>query len=227
MKDISKINVRHFLNRNLPTKVGDKVLYPTYVKITFQRKSTEIKSTINKSFESENDSEFCFSPTLAYESKMIQHFVEKGFRTLGDKFSLRGIAEICRKYHDKRIKDLFESFVTNDFNLSIFDIDNNLGRVIIWRNQNLPLSLYYDAAIKLFDNHKDIVKYKSQFEIIRDIESIIFAGFGELLEQRIIFWQFGTTKDMFLLEAKVKGLSEQRINSVISMIDSELYKLEQ
>lgn len=226
MKDISKITVKHFLNKNLPVSQGDKLLYPVYIKITFQRKSTEIKSTIHKLYADSLENYHLFNDLdFVYESFMIKHFVTKGYQELGDKFTLRGIASLCRNYNEKRIKDLFNGIVFNEFDDYLCTNRPKFWLMLGNRIPSVDSFTYFEAALKLLDNDPFIVKLKDKFEILRDIESVEFPGFGQLQEQRLPFWQFGTAKQMFVIEAQTLGYSQERIQKIISVIDFEIQKL--
>lgn len=226
MKDISKITVKHFLNKNLPVKQGDTILFPVYIKITFQRKSTEIKSTIHKLYADSLDNYRLFNDIdFVNEAVMIQHFVTKGYQELGDKFTLRGIASLCRNYNEKRVKDLFINIVFDEFDNYVTIQKSKFSMILCNRIPSVSSYTYYEAALKLLDNDLNIVKLKDKFQIIKDIESIEFAGFGKLQEQRLPFWQFGTAKEMFELEAQNKRFSKQRISQIIEAIDFEIKKL--
>jgi len=226
MKVISKITVKHFLNKNLPVTQGETILFPVYIKITFQRKSTEIKSTIHKLYADSLENYRLFNDIdFVNEAVMIQHFVTKGYQEFGDKFTLRGIASLCRNYNEKRIKDLFKSIVFDEFDNYVNLQKSKFSMILSNRIPSVSSYTYYEASLKLLDNDLNIVKLKDKFQLIKDIESIEFAGFGKLQEQRLPFWQFGTAKEMFELEAKSKRFSKQRISQIIDAIDFEIKKL--
>ncbi len=226
MKDISKITVKHFLNKNLPVTQGETILFPVYIKITFQRKSTEIKSTIHKLYADSLENYRLFNDIdFVNEAVMIQHFVTKGYQEFGDKFTLRGIASLCRNYNEKRIKDLFNGIVFNEFDDYLCTKRPKFWLLLGNRIPSVDSYTYYEAALKLLDNDPFIVKLKDKFEILRDIESVEFPGFGQLQEQRLPFWQFGTAKGMFEIEAESKRFSKQRISRIIESIDFEIQKL--
>lgn len=226
MKDISKINVRHFLNKNLPVVLdNNEKAYPLYVKITFKRKSTEIKSSLNLYVkESESDRIDSITDTV-YEQYMITHFVTLGYETLGEKFNLRGIANICRSYSGKLIADLMNTYVMNEFDDYFTQSDSEFKTIFINRNSQTNLSTYYQAAIVLFPNNEQLLQMKYKFDIVREIELFTIQGLGKLIEQRVVSWHFGLTKELFVVNAQGLQMPKERIDKIISIIETELLKL--
>ena len=226
MKDISKINVRHFLNRNLPFILdNNETAYPLYVKITFKRKSTEIKSSLNIYVKESESDHIDRINDAVYEQHMITHFVTIGYENLGEKFNLRGIANICRSYSGKVISDLMNSFVMNEFDEFFKQSNSEFNSIFINRNNDTNFSTYYQAAIVLFPNNEKLLQMKHKFEIVRDIELLTIEGLGKLREQRIVSWHFGLTKELFMINAQASNMAKERIDEIIFIIETELLKL--
>jgi len=224
MKDISKISVRHFLNKNLPLILdNNEKAYPLYVKITFKRKSTEIKSSLNL-YVKESDRIDKIQDTF-YEQCMITHFVTLGYEVLGDKFSLKGIANICRSYSGKRIADLLNTYVMNEFDEFFKQSNSEFNSIFIYRNNETCFYTYYQAAIILFPNNEKLLQMKHKFDIVRDIELFTIQGLGKLSEQRVVSWHFGLTKDLFSINAQSVNMPNDRISEIITVIENELLKL--
>lgn len=210
MQKIGKINVRHFLNTNLAPslEINDIPCYSLYVKVTFQRKSTEIKSIIGNSFFSIESAYDEYKELIDAEVNMIQSLVEDGYNKLGDKFSLRGISTICKSYHNKSVSDILDSYIFNEYNQIIIKLRSKFGRVLTFRIPRIKSSLYFEMALKLLENPIPIMHLKEKFDVVDIIEKARISNVS------IVEWKYGNIKN------KVKLPQE-----IISIIDNEIEKL--
>jgi len=229
MEEISKISVKHFLNKNI-TRTSEKGTkkYPVYVKVTFQRKSTEIKSFVF--FTSMTEYEFKTTPQHKFnqEVEMIQYFVKKGFLEQGDSFTVKGISEICKEYNKRMIRDIFKNYVLNDFDIYLnTQITKDLFvPIVLLRHEHAPVTLYYMTALKLLTDKKGLMQFEDRFEIVKLIDLIKIPGYGHLSAIDFFNWQFGDVKPQFIHEAKtVYELEESTISKIISVIDNGIDQL--
>jgi len=239
MKDFSKITIKYFINKNLAPvngitgsiANGKEILYPNeyplYFKVTFKRKSTEVKSIIDCGFISVDDAKSKYESLMQTETKMIEHFVETGYEVLGDKFSLRGIGDLCKRYHQRYIYDVFDSYVLNEFDKIVSKIDSPLKNVLCLRLPKVPSKIYFDIANKMLEDNSTIDHLKNKFEKIGTIEHIKLPN-NELLSQtRIVDWEFGNAKELFSKYALKHGISNELKKEIIEIIDNEIIKLKQ
>lgn len=84
-KEIGKITIKHFFNKQIKN-------FPLYVKITFQRKSTQMKSLCEFKFENSVIVYTYHLPFLKAERELILYTILNEYRK-GDKFSLKGIPD--------------------------------------------------------------------------------------------------------------------------------------
>src|SRR5690606_34567404 len=140
---------------------------PVYIKVTFQRKSTEIKSFIF--YSSMTEYEFKTTPSAKFEQEtaMIEFFVRKGYSVQGDEYSLKGIAEVCKEYLKMHIKDIYKLYVLNNFDTYLSEINEPFKYIILHRNEQVPTILYFMGALKLFSDKKGLMQFEEQFEIVK------------------------------------------------------------
>jgi hypothetical protein len=228
MKDMSKISVKHFLNKNITvsTRNGNFQKYPVYIKVTFQRKSTEIKSIIFNSFM--NDYEFKTTPKESFkkEAAMIEFFVKKGYSEQGDDFTLKGISDTCKEYKKILIRDIYKLYVLNDFDKYLEQITDPFSLVVKLRHEYVPTTLYFMSAIKLLSDKNGVLQFEHQFNIVKLIDFIKIPNYSHLSIIDIFNWQYGDVKRAFIKEAKsVYKLNENEISEIISVIDTGIEQL--
>jgi hypothetical protein len=234
MKPISKITVKHFINDSLHWSGGvlggynafgkfDKDLkaYPIYVKITFLRKTTQIKSLINGDFYTIDKVKKEHSDQMEAEARMIEDVITKEYSLQGDLFSLKGISDKCSPYKGNFYDAFIESYLWKEFSNAILKTRSPFMRLLLQRFPNVPAIIHYDAATKLLGDIPAFEKLKSKFATFKDIETI-FSKNGYLQGIQVFEWKFGKAKDLFGSYALKKGFSFRNVSEMVDIIDKQI-----
>ena len=236
MEDISKITVKHFLNTTLASKVGGlieidskgkeikKDLYQLYVKITFMRKTTQIKSIVNNSFFTIEDAYNDYSELIKAETKMIEDLIENEYIRLKNNFTLKGIGDKCKKYSGDFKENIFDLYIWKDFNKAILKSRSKFMRLLLYRFKNIPAMTYYDAAIKLIGEIAELTKLKPKFINFEKIEEIMRTD-EKLQELKVIEWKYGSAKEYMSHIALGNGISFKEVSEIVNIIDKEIEKI--
>lgn len=234
MNKVSKITVKHFINTSLKGSKefmekytfsddqGKKIkmeplFYPLYVKITFQRATTQMKSLYELDFTSIGEAEFKLGELLSIETEMITDVITGEYKRLGSKFLLKGIPDKCRIY-SRSIKDLFlKRMLMDEYNALITKSDSKYKPLLIWSSLDIPAEVYYDAAIKLLDEKSQIHKLKNKFELCSQFHRI--SEKNNLGNSMLLEWKYGAKKEKFHYDALKFGLTNKQINMIINSLD--------
>lgn len=236
METLSKITVKHFLNpRVIPSDyilgglneegVQDDNLipHPLYVKVTFKRNSTEIRSILRKDFYSLFEIKREDKDLMEVESRMIEDVISKDYKKLGDKFSLKGIKKRSEYYEKDLIEHFSNEFLWNDYQKLIVKSRSEFARLLLNRDPSVPISTYLKAAMMLIPEDKGLGKFQSQFDVLEQINSIFrkLKGHGLII---IASWKYGKTKDHFASIGLQMGLGFAKVQKLTALIDSVIEK---
>lgn len=233
MNNLSKITVKHFLNTNLASSSDfqetDKKLrrvdtpYPLYVKITFMRKTTQMKSIVDDYFSSINEAFSKHGNLLNAEINLIENIIAKEYKSAKQAFVLKGIGDTCKKYYDINIEVLLNNYIWNDYLKIIKASRTQFMRLLLQRLPNIPSMVYYEAALKLIGKNDQLVKLKDKFEKTGMLENVRIDN-KKLTDIRIIEWQYGKVKDNLRLYLLNKGNNQKLVSQLIKIIDDEIIK---
>ena len=231
MEKLSKITVKHFLNpRVTPSDYilggfneegvhdEDLIPHPLYVKVTFKRTSTEIKSILRKEFCSLFEIKKEDRDLMEVETRMIQDIIAREYQRLGDKFSLKGIKKKAEYYEQDLIEQFSNDFLWDDFNKILLKSRSEFSRLLLIRNSSVSAVTYIKAAVKLIPGDKGLEALQDRLEVMDQINRIFhkMKGSGMIL---IANWKYGKTKDQFASMGLKSGLSYDKIQKLISLID--------
>jgi len=234
---ISKITVKHFLNESLKgdesrilefdddgQEIPASPRYPLYVKITFMRATTQMKSMIKDNFASMDEAILAHNNYMEIEKGIIKDVITKDYLKHGDKFSLKGISDKCRNYH-ANLFDLFsQKWVVNDYVKIILKSRSPFMRMLTYRWPNLSLTIYYEAALKLIGEIPELVALKDNVRIVELYEKTIHSG--EVSDTKVFEWIYGNAKEFISRAALDAKLSFNDMLKLIEVIESQLKEIE-
>ncbi len=237
MKTLGKITVKHFLNTNISTKqfspefktedgkiTKSVELYPLYVKITFMRKTTQMKSIVNENYANLDKANFSNIDLLNSECKMIKNIILNEYTKSENNFSLIGIADKCKVYHGNFLESVFNTYLWQDYNKAILKTRSKFMRLLLVRNPNIPSTTFYEAAIKLVGEKPELKKLKEKFENYQTIEKILKKE-KRLNSIRTIEWKYGNEKENFVRLAIDSRFSYNEFTKLVDIIDTEINKI--
>ena len=200
--------------------------FPLYVKITFMRASTQMKSIWGWSNQSMDEYE-CYSHYyLELEKTMISDVIRREYFKNPNGFSLKGICDICKSY-EISIKEFFiNEYIRKYYDQTINSIDSEFKELLKWKNGNdiAPMT-YYKAAISLIEKPSSILNLENRFKIANDFYLIMAKH--ELANSKLIQWAYNSSNYIPMLEAKAKdaGISYDRTEKVINAINATIHEL--
>jgi hypothetical protein len=236
MEKLSKITVKHFLNpRVIPTDYilgglneegvqdDDLVPHPLYVKVTFKRNSTEIRSILRKDFYSLFEIKREDKDLMEVETRMIEDIIAKEYKKHGDKFSLKGIKKKSEFYEKELIEHFSNDFLWNDYQKLIVKSRSEFSRLLLNRDPSVSASIYFKAAMKLIPGDKGLEKFQGQFEVLEQINGIFrkMKGHGMII---IASWKYGKVKDQFASIGLQMGLGFAKVQKLTALIDTVIEK---
>ncbi len=200
---------------------SDKNFNRLYVKVSFNRKTTQFKSMVEDNVDTIEYAINKYGSILNSEKNLIIDLVEKGFNAQGDKFNLKGLYSKVREYNRPTYTDILLDRIS-DLEKILFRIDSPYKDLKIYAkdlNECDPL-LLFDAYLKLFDNHNDIKRLYSDFNSLgKYYELMILRGHTS---STFIEWKYGEDKFKFIEVAKLAGLNLCQIREVITFIDNSI-----
>jgi len=237
MKKGKKISVKAFLNKNYPWKTTKELpdgsseevnLYPVYMQITYNRKNTQFKSSVNEHVsdlsEIIGESKIRLENELKFYAKIVEYETNK----LGDNFQLKGINDRFDKYVEPIISYLGET-VNKDYyhilvktrsehalilaNVSGFNVTFN--RLMNTTKVLIPnFDSYCDSSLI-----KEFISYGLYTEIFPKSELIS----KNQNYPRVIDFLDGSFQNLFKQKLIAKKLyNESEINDFVSTINSIL-----
>lgn len=237
MEKISKITVKYFINtRVIPSDyivgglneqgVYDETLipHPLYIKVTFQRNSTELRSIVHKDYCSLKEITKKDHDLMDIETKMIEETIRKEFKRLGHKFTIKGIRSKSEFYESDLVAFFSDTFLWPDFKAEVLKSKSEYARLLLTWNPQVQASTYYKAALKLLTDVSGITELKDKFSIYEQIFSIFRKMKNETM--LIASWKFGKMKEKFVIVGLKAGLSFENVQKLTSTIDSVLEKEE-
>lgn len=236
-KPLSKITVKHFININLKdskakyASFDDKGKYhdmtppfhPLYVKITFQRATTQMKSLIGLDFTSVEEAEFKCGWLMDVESKMISDVIRREYEIHGDKFNLKGINEKCRPFSNRLYDYFAKSYLTFEFNKFILHSRSPYMRMLFLKENDSPGIVYYDAAIKLLGESQALLQFRDKFILFDQFENVIKKG--KIAHIKVIQWVYDDAREQFSQAALSCGLTFKQVVNIVTAIDEQVMKI--
>ncbi len=234
-----KITIKHFINRNLKETKRKYAFWdedgnyedmtppfhPLYVKVTFRRTTTQLKSFIGIDFISIDDAMHFGEIYLEHEAEMIHDVIARNYLKDKDHFSLKGLADLCAPY-TKPIDKFITDSIWSEYNAIITTSRSHFSSLLLRKSDSkTPSDIFFKAALKLLDDPSDILRLKEKFEILSILVKLN-KHIGSALQYRVIEWVYGDLKPQFPSLLKEWGLETSVARSVIAEMEYQLNRLE-
>lgn len=167
MNKIKKITVKFFLNEAVkPVKEGNVLTYPLYMLLTYNRRSTMLRSHYGKYYKDLKSIEKTSYPgLLAFEERIITKTILHELSLQGEKFDIKGIGEKYDKYC-LGIDYLFEKYMKSRLygliqRLEPFEFSIALNP----NNDKVSFDTLFNMASKLYEDFDNIASKSLQHEL--------------------------------------------------------------
>ncbi|MEI6766784.1 MAG: hypothetical protein WCM76_14230 [Bacteroidota bacterium] len=233
---MSKITVKYFINFNLKESSdnGDNAdgisnnnisgpLHPLYIKITFKRATTQLKSLINADFTSVEHAAYHCEGLMEMEAAMISDVISREYQRLGEKFSLKGIAEKCKPYSQGLAEYFLTNFLITDYNKAIGQSKSKYIPLLCWKANDAEPSIYFDAAVKLLGEIPELVILKERFDLYELFETVMREN--HLTNKQVVEWAYGDAKDVFSQKALSSKIKINHVAKIIAAIDEQVKRI--
>ena len=170
MTRITKINVRHFINKNLKPYwspySGYSDEYPLYVQITFARKNTQIKSHFDNFYTSIDVALTEHKHILDLESNWLERIIAYEYETKGKDFNLKGFGQRYPVY-SAAIPVIIDKELKKKFTEALINTESEFRNLLLPKDQHVSIITYHKAACILTKNKIDkniSMDFKKQIE---------------------------------------------------------------
>ena len=143
MSKQKKITVKFFLNKNVEPilGLGDELLYPVYLQVTYNRRNTQLRSGYMFMYPSLDKVP---QDKLDFEQELIERIIRYEVNRLGDKFELKGL------------KDKYNQFSARTHRMMDDVLNQYLYTILVRTNSNFVYLLKFDTAYSTFSNMYEI-----------------------------------------------------------------------
>ena len=222
-KNLTKITIKFFLNRNLaPMRQYGKSFYPLYVLTTFQRKSTQFKSKSEEYFEDFESLKKDRPDILEFEERILRKMVEYEVEKVGeDKFTLKGLSERY-PYYATSIFIALETYLKDKLQKQMFSGADPLAMVPHYENPAVTVALLYTAAVRLFPGFES----KMPAQLIEELQA--YEHYHTLFPLEFYMYDFAVIiewlngdHEKLLTEAftKVYGNKPVELNRIVTLLN--------
>ena len=222
-KNLSKITIKFFLNRNLaPMQQHGKLFYPLYILVTFKRKSTQFKSKSDQYFEDIDNLKKDRPDILQFEERILRKMIEYEIENLGeDKFTLKGVSERY-PYYATSIYIALETYLKDKLQKQMFSGGDPLAMVPNYENPAVTVPLLYTAAVRLFPGFEN----KMPAQLIEELQA--YEHYQTLFPLEFFMYDFAVIiewlngdHEKVLTEAftKVYGNKAADLNRIVALLN--------
>jgi hypothetical protein len=229
---MKKISFKIFLNKKLPQEIefieeGNSnksikhISYPVYFIITFNRKTTQIKSTVVSTYAKLEDISSDDQKVLKFEENYFKKIIQYEYNLLGDKFSLSGIKKRFDTY-TLHLMNLIEEATFEKYFKVIVKSRSEFSRVLTnVIPDNIPFETQLKATeILIPDFHSKLTSGETElFEAFADFKNIYRKYKYDYPETypRIIDWLDGS------LDEAIKHNNLEKHNDTINyLVDARI-----
>jgi len=171
MSRLPKINVRHFINKNLKPYwspySGYSDDYPLYIQVTFARKNTQIKSHFDNYYTSIDVALEEHKDMLDLEKNWIERIIAYEYITKGKDFNLKGFGQRYPIYSSP-IPIIIDQELKKKFTYALIDTETEFRNLLLPKDQNVSIITYYKAASILT---KTKIEKNTSLEFKKQIEA--------------------------------------------------------
>jgi primosomal protein N' len=230
---MKKINVKHILVLSKKDKnvlvydenndiVNFNDHFNLYVKVTYNRKTTQFKSFIEYSYYNMDEFLSNHRKMMNYEIKLVHSLMEKKIQSEGENTSPKGIGKTAKRY-DQELLDIALDNTINNIKKVIHSTKSKFNGFYLFRESGGNyITLMIEAYIKLLDAPESLIRLLPEAKLLDLFADFIDAK--EISDQSVhlLDWIYGDIKESFTSEMTRKGLSKIEIEHVIDLVDIEL-----
>ncbi len=219
---IGKIGVKHILNKYTTKKTDiQETGSPVYVKVTFNRKSTQFRSVVKEKFVNIEEANKKFNKLFDYETKLIRDIVTQRAVHLDDMFNIAGIGEEIN-FYDKNIYDFIEANlfkrIEDRVNTSVSPFKD---LIIISKKEIKPLT-FFEAHCKLFGFETDLQRLEKDFKCADKVFELKQKN-KDIKNIHMLDWLYGEGENTLRINAKTSGLNDNDVNNIVQFINNLLH----
>jgi hypothetical protein len=180
-----KITVKHFINKSLPltdiyaSKADEECIgpiYPLYVQVTYNRKNTQFKSSLDMGLQNFEYIEDTMRALMEEEKKMIIRIIEYELKKLKSGFTLKSLRKKY-KHYTTPILNILERYVHSHFINIVKKSKTKYADLLTYEFQfNVTFSLILDAARELIPNFNNYMD--SEIELDFKVLEMYYQIFG-------------------------------------------------
>ena len=221
IKKIGKIGVKHILIKYATKKANKKEPgSPVYVKVTFNRKSTQFLSVVKEKFINIDDANKKYAKLFDYETKLIKDIVKKRASRYEDIFNIAGIGEEV-KIFDNFIYGFIEDNLYDHLNFLVNNSDSPYKNLVIIAKKEINPSTFFEAHRKLFGSETFQNYLINYFENADNVFKLIQKS-NEIKNIHLLDWLYGDGKNILRINAKATELKNIDVDSIVQFIDNLL-----
>jgi hypothetical protein len=241
---MNKITVKHFLNTDLQPGENKELKYtvmshksdllfympgppsyPLYIKITYMRKTTQVRSFILNSFSSLDEAFNRYGELLQAEQRMIEYVVANEAKKDGIAFSLKGISD-KNKIYNLHIANYIRDKIAEQFNQFIKKTGSPFRKLLtIDLQRDIKPETYFLAAKKILGENSIPDDIAAKFVMLGQLNTIriqLPELFADYFKYSICCWKFGKGKQYLEEGALRHGFTVKQVRRFIQFIDDEL-----
>lgn len=213
---MKKISVKHFLNTSLKSdkdrgrislvtedKEGNRLAsedrkkvqkYPVYIKITYNRKTTQMKSEITEYFSAIEDVYTNYPGKISKEVSRMHNAITYEVEKHGEGFKLKGINQRINKY-GKTITNLLYDHLSEKFTKALEDSQSEFaGLLLPFTIFKADIGILNRAALRLIDNFDELsTSFKDEIKVY-EVFTALFETKDTELNVAILDWIYADYK---------------------------------
>ena len=229
---MKKINVRHILIESKSSKeiefedangnkAPHKTLYRLYVKITYNRKTTQFKSMITASYSSMEDFISIHNKMMESELKLVRFVMEKRISAKGEDTDPKGIGAVISEY-DKDLINVIQDNVVDNITKAVLSSSSEFSNLVIFHREGNCILTVLKAYIILLNKPESLVRLIPEVELLDKITKFLERRKDSKKSIHLLDWLYGDMKENIKKEMKINGVPESDIDQVIKQVNIEL-----
>ena len=213
-----KITIKFFLNEKLAPMIDDRqrLYYPLYILVSFQRKNTHLKSFYGLYYRSLNDVE---PGLMELEERVLRSLIEyENAEKPEMDYDLRGLKEKFELYVTP-VENAISEYLESELTLAIDRTGSEFVPMLNLDYVHLDAALLYKTSNRLFDNFDSFLPPKVKKEILRYEEYKTYYPEVEMFQTLTLCdWLTGTLS-IELLKKMIK-LPKAKKDEMIAFVNN-------
>ena len=192
MSKPKKITVRFFLNETVkPVKEGHAMTYPLYMLLTYNRRSTMLRSHYGGYYKDLKQIDKVHYPGLLnLEERIVQKTIQHELLEQGEKFDIKGIGNAYEKYCIG-IDVLLDRYMKNQlWNMVVRLEPQEYAFALNFSEPKVSFQTLYGMASKLFPHFEKLQskEFKEELEIYTSYLKLYQGAFFQYAFPTVIEW---------------------------------------